>query len=118
MSLGSHVGVSNPTGTVTTSTALTCPTSSTLTTSGGCLYVVGGTVMRTFAATYSAAGSGLRPQRERDPCQIQNRRPPYFPLVKTRVSPLKSFDVDSRQLKSATLIRAYFARLRGSRAAP
>jgi hypothetical protein len=83
------------------------------------MQVVGGTIMRTYAAPYtSTANSGLRPLRERDPCQMQNRRPPYFPLAPTRVRALKSFDVDARELKSATQIRAYYTRLRGARAAP
>jgi hypothetical protein len=97
----------------------TCPTGSSFTAVGGCLQVVGGTVMKTYAAPYTAtANSGLRPLRERDPCQVQNRRPPYFPLTPTRVRALKAFDVDVRQVKSATLIRAYYTRLRGNRAAP
>lgn len=119
MALGGSVNARNPGVATATNPVYTCPTGSSFTAAGGCLQVVGGTIMRTYAAPYtSTANSGLRPLRERDPCQMQNRRPPYFPLAPTRVRALKSFDVDVRQVKSATLIRSYYTRLRGAKAAP
>ena len=66
----------------------------------------------------ATANSGLRPLRELDPCQLQGRRPPYFPIARTRVRPIKMFDVYARQVNSTSLITAYFNRLRGARAAP
>lgn len=120
MALGGSVSAFNASSALRTSTVYTCPTGSTFTAAGGCFQVVGGTIMKTFAQPYSSAvaNSGLRPHRELDPCVLQNRRPPYFPLAATRVRALKSFDVDVRQVKTATLLRAYYARLRGSQAAP
>lgn len=97
-----------------------CPTGSAFYAAGGCMQVVGGLIMNRYAAPYNSGvtGSGLRPLRELDPCQLENRRPPYFPLALTRVRPLKAFDVDAQQVNSASLVRAYFNRLRGARAAP
>ena len=119
MALGGSVNTFNPDVATATNPVYTCPTGSTFTAAGGCMQIVGGTVMKTYAAPYTAtANSGLRPLRERDPCQMQNRRPPFFPLALTRVRPYKTFDVDVRQVKNATLLRAYFTRLRGSQAAP
>ena len=120
MALGGSISAFNAAGNLRTSTVYTCPTGSSFTAAGGCMQVVGGTIMKTYAPPYSSAvsGSGLRPLRELDPCQLQNRRPPYFPLTPTRVRALKSFDVDVRQVKTTTLLTAYFTRLRGRRAAP
>ena len=119
MALGGSVNTFNPNVATATNPVYTCPTSSSFTAAGGCLQIVGGTVMKTYAAPYTAtANSGLRPLRERDPCQQTNMRPPYFPIAKTRVQPYKTFDVDARQVKSAALLTAYFTRLRGNRAAP
>ena len=120
MALGGSVSAFNPSGTIKTNPVATCPTGSAFTTSGGCMQVVGGTIMNTYAPPYNSAvaNSGLRPLRELDPCQLQNRRPPYFPLAATRVRALKSFDVDVRQIKTAALLTAYYNRLRGARAAP
>jgi hypothetical protein len=121
MALGGSISAFNAAGSLRTSTVYTCPKGSSFTAAGGCMQVVGGTIMATYAAPYSSsvANSGLRPLRELDPCQMENRRPPYFPLARTRVRPVKSFDVDVRELRSATQIRAYFTRLRGAnRAAP
>ena len=119
MALGGSVGTMNPGVATATNPVYTCPTGSGFTAAGGCLQVVGGTVMKTYAASYTTtANSGLRPLRERDPCQRQNRRPPYFPMAPTLVRPYKTFDVDVRQVKTPTLLSAYFTRLRGARAAP
>jgi hypothetical protein len=119
MALGGSVNAFNPGVATATNPVYTCPTGSSFTAAGGCLHVVGGSVMKTYAAPYTAtASSGLRPLRELDPCQRQNRRPPYFPLAPTRVRALKSFDVDVREVKTATQIRAYYTRLRGALAAP
>ena len=119
MALGGSVNAFNPGVATATNPVYTCPTGSSFTAAGGCLQVVGGTVMKAYAAPYtSTANSGLRPLRELDPCQMQNRRPPYFPLSATRVRALKSFDVDVRQVKTATQLQSYFTRLRGARAAP
>ncbi|MHB1311597.1 MAG: hypothetical protein ACYC3L_06230 [Gemmatimonadaceae bacterium] len=119
MALGGSVNAFNPNVATATNPVYTCPTGSSFTAAGGCLQIVGGTVMKTYAAPYtSTANSGFRPLRERDPCQMTNMRPPYFPIAKTRVQPYKTFDVDVRQVKTATLLTAYFTRLRGSKAAP
>jgi hypothetical protein len=119
MALGGSVGTANPGGAAVTNPVYTCPTGSTFTASGGCLQVVGGTIMNTYSPPYTAtANSGLRPLRERDPCQMQNRRPPYFPIAPTLVRPYRTFDVDVRQVKTASLLTSYFTRLRGARPAP
>lgn len=119
MALGGSVNTFNPGVATATNPVYTCPTGSSFTAAGGCLQVVGGTVMKTYAAPYTGtASSGFRPLRELDPCQMQNRRPPYFPLTPTRVRALKSFDVDVRQVKTATQIQSYYTRLRGAKAAP
>lgn len=119
LALGGSVNAANPGGATLTVPTYTCPLNSSVTASGGCLQIVGGIVEKTFANPYtSTTSSGFRMLRQLDPCQNTNRRPPYFPLARTRVRALKSFDVDVRQLKSTTLIRAYFTRLRGARAAP
>jgi hypothetical protein len=119
MALGGSFNAVNASDATVTNPAYTCPLGSSFTASGGCLQVVGGMVMRTYAAPYTGtASSGMRPLRQLDPCQNTNRRPPYFPLARTRVRPLKSFDVDVRQVRSTTLLAAYFNRLRGTRAAP
>jgi hypothetical protein len=120
MALNGHVGVFNPNVATATNPVYTCPTGSTFTAAGGCMQVVGGTIMKTYVPPYvsGTANSGLRPLRELDQCQMQNRRPPYFPIARTRVRPLKSFDVDARQVNSASLLTAYFNRLRGAKAAP
>ncbi len=120
MTLGGSVSAFNPSGSTRTTPTFTCPTGSSFTAAGGCMQTVGGLIMKTYAAPYNSvtAGSGLRPLRELDPCQMQNRRPPYFPLARTRVRTLRSFEVDARQVNSAALLTAYFNRLRGARAAP
>ncbi len=119
MALGGSVNTFNPGVATVTNPTYTCPTGSGFTAAGGCLQIIGGAVMNTYAAPYtSTASSGLRPLRERDPCQMTNRRPAYFPIAKTRVRPYKTFDVDVRQVKSASLLSAYFTRLRGAKAAP
>jgi len=121
MALGGSVSAFNAASAAPTTTpAFTCPTGSSFTAAGGCMQIVGGTIMKTYAPPYSSsvANSGLRPLREQDQCMMQNRRPPYFPLARTRVRPLKSFDVDARQVNSASLLTGYFNRLRGARAAP
>jgi len=119
MALGGSVNTFNPNVATATNPVYTCPTGSTFTAAGGCMQIVGGAVMKTYAAPYtSTANSGFRPLRELDPCQRTNMRPPYFPIAKTRVQPYKTFDVDVRQVKSASLLAAYFTRLRGSKAAP
>lgn len=120
MALGGSVSAFNPSGAIRhTPVAATCPTGIS-TTSGGCMQVVGGTIMKTYVSPYNSAvaNSGLRPLRELDPCQMENRRPPYFPLARTRMRPTRTFDVDARQVNSASSIAAYFNRLRGNRAAP
>ncbi len=119
MALGGSFNTFNPNVATATNPVYTCPTAGSFTAAGGCLHVTGGTIMRTYAAPYTAtANSGLRPLRELDPCQMQNRRPPHFPLARTLVRALKTFDVDVRQVKSAALLTAYFTRLRGAKAAP
>jgi len=119
MALGGPVGVNGAGVATATNPVYTCPTGSSFTAAGGCMQVVGGTVMKTYVAPYTAtANSGLRPLRELDPCQATNMRPPYFPVATTRVRLYKTFDVDVRQVKTATLLTAYYTRLRGSRAAP
>ena len=119
MALGGSVRAMGWNDATATNPVYTCPTGSSFTAAGGCLQVVGGTIMNTYAAPYTAmANSGLRPLRERDPCQMQNRRPPYFPIAPTLVRPYKTFDVDVRQVKTASLLTSYFTRLRGARPAP
>jgi len=120
MALGGSVNTFNPNVATATTPAFTCPTGSAFTAAGGCLKIVGGAVMKSYAAPYTGtANSGLRPLREADPClATTNRRPPYFPLAPTRLRALKSFDVDLRQVKSSSQIRSYYALLRGTRAAP
>jgi hypothetical protein len=119
MALGGSVNTNGPGVATVTNPVYTCPNGSAFTAAGGCLHVIGGVVEKTYAAPYtSTANSGLRPLRELDPCQNTNRRPPEFPIARTRVRALRTFDVDARQVKSTALLTAYFNRLRGTRAAP
>ena len=119
LALGGSFRAFNPGEATATDPAYACPTGSSFA-AAGCMQVVGGSIMRTYAAPYVAttANSGLRPLRELDPCQLTNQRPPYFPLARTVVRPYKTFDVDVRQVKTTALLTAYFVRLRGNRAAP
>ena len=120
MALGGQVGTFNPNVATSTNPVYTCPVGSSFTAAGGCLRVTGGTIMKTYVPPYtSTTNSGMRPLRQIDPCvAFTNRRPPYFPLAATRVRPLRTFDVDVRQVNSASNIRAYYTRIRGTRAAP
>jgi hypothetical protein len=119
MSLGGSVNTFNPNVATATNPVYTCPTGSSFTAAGGCMQIVGGAVMKTYAAPYtSTTNSGLRPLRELDPCQLTNMRPPFFPVAKTRVRTYKSFDIDVRQVNTTALLTAYYTRLRGWRAAP
>ena len=119
MALGGSFRAFNPGTATATNPNYACPNGSSFS-AAGCMQVVGGSIMRTYAAPYVAttANSGLPPSRELDPCQQTNQRPPYFPLSATRVRALKSFDVDVRQVRTATQLRSYYTRLRGAKAAP
>ena len=49
--------------------------------SGGCINQTGGVIEAMITATYAGNNTGLRENRTVDPCQLTNRRPPFFPAT-------------------------------------
>lgn len=110
MSLGGTVGVENP------NTAgifpVACPQDGSNNTSGGCLRIVGGMVMRHISALQGSGSSGLRYAGVPDRCQGTTRRPPYFPLT-NRYALVRTLEVEPSQANTPALIRALLLRLKG-----
>jgi hypothetical protein len=112
MSLTGTVGVENFAGSTRTNPASMCPKSSSNATSGGCLNQTGGVIQQVISATYAGSGTGLMENRTVDPCQLTNRKPPYFPST-GRFLESKHFEVDPNAIGSLDDILAFFSRLRG-----
>ncbi len=112
MSLTGTVGVENFAGATRTNPASMCPKTSTNATSGGCINQSGGVIEQVISATYSGSGTGLRENRTVDPCQLTNRKPPFFPST-ARFLDNKHFEVEPTTVSSITAIRNFFSRLRG-----
>jgi hypothetical protein len=112
MSLTGTVGVENFAGSTQTNPSSMCPKTSTNATSGGCINQSGGVIEQVISATYSGSGTGLRENRTVDPCQLTNRKPPFFPST-ARFLDNKHFEVEPTGITSTSAIRDFFARLRG-----
>jgi len=82
-------------------------------TSGGCIQQTGGTINKKFInATTGGPGRGLRENRAVDPCQLTNRKPPFFPVT-GRYLDNKYYEIDPNQIETASDVRTLFQRLRG-----
>lgn len=112
MSLTGTVGVENYAGSTRTNPASMCPKTSTNSTSGGCLNQTGGVIQQAISATFAGSGTGLRENRTVDPCQLTNRKPPFFPST-NRYLENKYYEIDPALLATPTAIDAWFGRLRG-----
>ena len=84
-------------------------------TSGGCINQTGGVIEQYISVTFSGS-NGLRENRTVDPCQLTNRRPPFFPQT-GRYLDNKYYEIDPVNVDSWTQVKAFYARLRG-RSAP
>lgn len=92
-----------------TQTTVCGPTS----TSGGCLNQTGGTINKTFVnATTGGAGLGLLENRSVDPCQLTNRKPPFFP-VSGRYLDNKYYEIDPNNIETSADVRHLYQKLRG-----
>jgi hypothetical protein len=85
-------------------------------TSGGCINTVGGVIMQNLSAVYGGANTGFRTNRNVDPCQLTNRKPPFFPMT-GRYLDNKYYEIDPVNVDTWTEVKAFYARLRG-RSAP
>ncbi len=85
-------------------------------TSGGCINQTGGVIEQYISPTYTGSNDGLRENRTVDPCQLTNRRPPFFPQT-GRYLDNKYYEIDPVNVDSWTQVKAFYARLRG-RSAP
>ncbi len=112
MSLTGTVGVEDFAGSTRTNPASMCPKTSTNSTSGGCINQTGGVIQEAISATFSGSGTGLRENRTVDPCQLTNRKPPFFPTTQ-RYLENKYFEIDPAALGTDAEVRTWFARLRG-----
>jgi len=109
MSLTGTVGVENFTGTQTTSPSVQCQGNSM---SGGCINQTGGVIQKYLTATYSSGTSGFRENRTVDPCQLTNRKPPFFPMTGKYLDN-KYYEIDPVNVDTWTQVKAFYARLRG-----
>ncbi|MHB1297800.1 MAG: hypothetical protein ACYC0B_04655 [Gemmatimonadaceae bacterium] len=112
MSLTGTVGVEDYAGSTKTNPASMCPKTSTNSTSGGCINQTGGVIQQEISATYSGNGTGLRENRTVDPCQLTNRKPPFFPTTQ-RYLENKYYEIDPAGLGSDAAVASWFAKLRG-----
>jgi hypothetical protein len=84
-------------------------------TSGGCINQTGGVIEQYISVTFSGS-NGLRENRTVDPCQLTNRRPPFFPQT-GRYLDNKYYEIDPVNVDSWLQVKKFYARLRG-RSAP
>lgn len=113
MSLTGTVGVENYAGTQATSPAVQCQGFGT---SGGCINQAGGVIEQNITATYTGStNSGLRENRSVDPCQLTNRKPPFFPST-GRYLDNKYYEVDPNNVDTWSQVKNFYARLRGKSA--
>jgi len=112
MSLTGTVGVENYAGSTRTNPASMCPKTSAYATSGGCINQTGGVIQQSISATYAGNGTGLRENRSVDPCQLTNRKPPFFPTTQ-RYLENKYYEIDPANIGDDAAVGAWFASLRG-----
>ena len=84
--------------------------------SGGCINQTGGVITKVLSATYAGDFTGLRENRSVDPCQLTNRKPPFFPST-GRYLDNKYYEVDPVTVKTWPQIKTFYSKLRG-RSAP
>jgi hypothetical protein len=84
--------------------------------SGGCINQTGGVIHKYLTATYAGNNTGLRENRTVDPCQLTNRRPPFFPAT-GRYLDNKYYEIDPVNVDTWTEVKNFYSRLRG-RSAP
>jgi hypothetical protein len=89
---------------------------STNVTSGGCINQTGGVIEQYISPTYRGFNDGLRENRAVDPCQLTNRRPPFFPQT-GRYLDNKYYEIDPVHVDSWATVVKFYAKLRG-RSAP
>jgi hypothetical protein len=109
MSLTGTVGVENYAGNQITSPAVQCQGNPQ---SGGCINQTGGVIVKYLSATYAGNNTGLRENRSVDPCQLTNRKPPFFPMTQ-RYLENKYYEIDPVNVDSWTQVKAFYAKLRG-----
>lgn len=112
MSLIGQVGVENYSG--NQMAGATCGAGNP--TSGGCINQTGGVIHKVPSATFAGNNTGLRENRTVDPCQLTNRKPPFFPMT-GRYLDNKYFEIDPANVDTWTQVKAFYSRLRG-RTAP
>ena len=83
--------------------------------SGGCINQTGGVIEKLMTATYAGNNTGLRENRTVDPCQLTNRRPPFFPST-GRYLDNKYYEIDPVNVDTWTEVKNFYARLRGKSA--
>jgi len=84
--------------------------------SGGCINQTGGVIHKYLSATYAGNNTGLRENRTVDPCQLTNRKPPFFPMTQ-RYLDNKYYEIDPVNVDTWSQVKAFYTRLRG-RSAP
>ena len=110
MSLTNAVGIENYAG--NTQAGATCQGNNM---SGGCINQIGGVIHKWVPVTFSGT-AGMRENRSVDPCQLTNRKPPFFPMTGRYVDN-KYYEIDPVNVAAWTQVKSYYAKLRG-RSAP
>ncbi len=110
MSLTNAVGIENYLG--NTQAGATCQGNNM---SGGCINQIGGVIHKWVPVTFSGT-AGMRENRSVDPCQLTNRKPPFFPMTGRYVDN-KYYEIDPVNVAAWSQVKSYFAKLRG-RSAP
>ena len=80
-------------------------------TSGGCINQTGGVIEQVISPTFSGT-VGMRENRTVDPCQLTNRKPPFFPSTGRYVDN-KYYEIDPVNVDTWAQVKAFYARLRG-----
>jgi hypothetical protein len=80
--------------------------------SGGCINQTGGVIHKVTTPTYAGDNTGLRENRTVDPCQLTNRRPPFFPTT-GRYIDNKYYEIDPVNVDTWAQVKAFYQRLRG-----
>ena len=115
MSILGTVGAESPGTGPVTATANLCNGVGTAS-SGGCINTIGGVIMQSLSAVYGGANTGFRTNRNVDPCQLTNRKPPFFPMT-GRYLDNKYYEIDPVNVDTWTQVKNFYAKLRG-RSAP
>jgi len=113
MSLTGKVGVER--NGVAPPSAVECEVSgnSTNTTAGGCLWLTGGAVMRSFSPTHVGNNTGYRWRGSTDACQLTMNRPPFFPLT-NRFDLVRTIEIAPARAGNPSAIRAILVALKGA----